>query len=106
MTPNGVEYDLTKSKYICRCSYEDNIKIQFNFSSKLYLEKFINYLQTIKKERKDKINKYVGIDLNIDFYLDATYYSKLEKRGFYLKINGEEKRSFNEISFISKLLIE
>lgn len=107
MTPNGVEYNLKVSPFIITINYDKNV-ITFHFSSKMYLEKFENYLKHIKGIQLEKMNKYTGLHLCIAEHLDINYYKSLEKRGFYIVVNNKEKNSILDIKIINNqnLIIE
>ena len=84
-TIGGVYYELKESEY--------NIKIKnitFYFSSNLYLDKFKRYYEESVLEAEKRFNFTMKTKIDCyDFFL-IQFYSKVEKRGFFIKIENEE----------------
>lgn len=78
MTKNGIEFDLTKSKY----KYKKGL-VTFYFSSKLYLEKFkSNVDEFIENETRKIIARY-KVNISLYYYFMVAFYCRIEKRRFF-----------------------
>lgn len=80
-----VYYNLYESEY--HYKYK---RFLFVFSSKLYINNFINQLEKyVDLESKKLIAKY-NVELESSEYLALSLYKKIEKRGFLVYYNDEE----------------
>lgn len=79
VTKNGIYFNLNESKYIVLKS-----GLVFHFSSKLYLDKFINNVDNYIEEETIKLENKYKMKGNFSLYLTISYYKKIEKRGFYI----------------------
>lgn len=84
-TRRGVYLDLRRSEY--RYKTADCL---FFFSSELYLEKFINERYDYTFYMRDWIKRKFGMCPAINTFADICLYTKIEKRGFYIQIEGIE----------------
>lgn len=96
LSRGGVAYDLSLSPFKVEHEYNGD-KITFKFSSELNVGRFENKIkehrETITKSLSNRFN--IGIDIPV--ISDIVLYSKIEKRGFLVVINGEECKCQNII---------
>lgn len=92
-------YDLKKSKYF----YNLNGLI-FYFSSLVYLKKFKSNIKQYIEIESIKIKNKYGININLEYYLSISYYKKLEKRGFRVFDEIQNKEIPENITFINNIL--
>ena len=88
LTRNNIAYDLHHSPYETRIKYKGSVDIRFRFSSELYTDKFHNRLEENRKLITDSLSKRFGFNIKNQVLCDIVLYSKIEKRGFLLFING------------------
>jgi hypothetical protein len=95
-TARGIYYRLWESEYVHTVG-----NIRFHFSSKLYKEKFIGTYQDFIKQFNQKLNKVYKNQyiLEADYLALIRYYDKLEKRGFYIVLNGEVVTCLEDLVF-------
>ena len=74
-----VYYDLTESN-----EYVELLETRFYFSSSFNKERFLNGYETFIKEEEDKIIAKYCIKISMRYYLLMSYYTRIEKRGFYI----------------------
>lgn len=102
MTINGIEYNLDLSPYAVEVEY-GKIKIIYTFSSKLYVDKFMVYLNSkeILEKNKKLQRKLFGIGQNFRILYDLNKYKNLEKRGYLVYYNNKKitKSEDLEINF-------
>lgn len=91
---NGIIYDLKLSWYVFPLN-----NITYYFSSKNHLEKFAELVEGNRDAYSTSLTKRFKILSNIDNLADLLLYMKVETRGFYIKINGEECVCPNDIIF-------
>jgi hypothetical protein len=84
-TRNGIYYNLKESSYKLKV---DNL--EFFFSSKKYLRKFYESYSNNREFLKSSLYNRWGFYVEANTLYDIVLYSKIEKRGFYLKMNGDE----------------
>lgn len=84
-TIGGVYYDLKSSEY--KIKVKD---ITFYFSSNFYLEKFKKYFEESVDVCEKKLNFNMRTKIESHNFFLIQYYSKVEKRGFYIKIKDKE----------------
>lgn len=86
LTRNGICYNLRKSPYRIKLGS----RIVLYFSSELNKTKFLNR----EKQHRDKINESLtnrfGVLINCDILGFIQLYTQIEKRGFYMLLDGEE----------------
>ena len=97
LTRNGITYNLTSSPYIVELKYRDDLVIKYYFSSELYVNKFNEKLEKHHTTIKESLSKRFKIEIDIDELSDILLYSKIETRGFYIKINEEDYTCLNII---------
>lgn len=99
VTKNGVCLDLKTSEYKIV-----KFGLIFYFSSRLYLDKFMNNVDKYIEEETLKLKNKYKIECNYEVYLAISYYKKIEKRGFYIydDINRNEIKS--NISFVNVII--
>jgi hypothetical protein len=81
-TTKGIYHNLRESKYVV-----SNSEITFYFSSKFYLNKFIDGY----KEHREKFNSRMenllkDSPFNVSVLADIKLYKDIEKRGFFVKL--------------------
>jgi len=98
LTRHGICYNLDSSPYIFEKEY-NCCKVQYNFSSENYVSKFNDYMNdTLEVDKRVLKNesKY-GLKFDIPLIEDIKKYKQIEKRGFYIVIEGKGYRSINEV---------
>ena len=75
-----VYYDLTESS-----EFVELLETRFYFSSSFNKERFLNGYEAFIKEEEDKIIAKYGFKISMRYYLLMSYYTKIEKRGFYIE---------------------
>ena len=86
-TTRGIYLNLKESEYYC------NLKgLTFYFSSKQYLEKFINNVENYINTETMKMKVKYNIIISLDLFFMLSFYKKIEKRGFrvYDHLNKKE----------------
>lgn len=84
-TKRGVYHNLKESKYAI-----SNGEVAFFFSSMFYLNKFLDGYQTHRKQFNERIEKTMkDAPYNMDTLADLTFYKDTEKRGFHVRIKGQ-----------------
>ena len=92
MTRNKIEYDL----YISPFSYKLNETI-FYFSSFNHLEKFKECINENRKALTLSLSNRFKVKSNFHLLFDLVLYSKIETRGFLVKLEGVEYTCLNDI---------
>lgn len=83
-TIRGIYHDLNDSEYST-----SNNEVEYFFSSKLYLGKFMDDYLINRKEVREKLERVFDIsELNFDYVADFHLYKSIEKRGFKILIDG------------------
>jgi hypothetical protein len=84
-TKRGIYYRLFESEFVHTIG-----DIRFHFSSKLYRDKFIETYRDYIDLFNQKLNKVYKNQYQIDgnYLALIRYYDRLEKRGFYIVMNG------------------
>lgn len=86
VTQRGIYHNLRESEYTV-----SNSEIVFFFSSKLYMNKFIEKHEEHREQFLEKMEKLTGeIPLNMITLADITFYRNTEKRGFRALLKGVE----------------
>lgn len=93
-TRNGIELNLKESIYKASVN-----KLEFYFSSELYLNKFINEKNLFINVESIKLKNKYKIDIEASLYLLISLYKKIEKRGFFIKDIEKNKEVSENISF-------
>lgn len=83
-TKRGIYHNLYESKYVA-----SNSDVTFYFSSRLYLNKFIERYSGERIKFKNKI-KPINTNLNMDILSDINLYKEIEKRGFRVTLFGTD----------------
>lgn len=89
LTRNNIAYDLKLSPHKLLIKYDDNLSIDYIFSSNLYVSKFIERLEDNRESINKSLTKRFGYQITNNVLCDLNLYSKIEKRGFLVKINGD-----------------
>lgn len=102
MTRRGIEYNLTVSPYK---SYFKTLT--FYFSSQIYRNKFESQIDDFRKRMEHQFEDKYGMKIKVPFLAELVLYSQIEKRGFYITIEGNEYKCLNEVKLngnqVSKL---
>jgi hypothetical protein len=81
-TTKGIYHNLRESKYVV-----SNSEITFYFSSKFYLNKFIDgYHEHRETFQKRMENLLKDSPFNVNTLADIKLYKDIEKRGFFVKL--------------------
>lgn len=86
-TENGIYLDLTESDYKVK-----KLGLTFYFSSKFYMEKFQNQVETFTHNEMLKLYNKYRVSSNLKIFLTISFYKRIEKRGFriYDNIRNQE----------------
>lgn len=99
-TSRGIYLNLKESDYKC------NIReLTFYFSSKQYLEKFINNVENYINNETMKLKVKYNIIISIDLFLMLAYYKKIEKRGFRVYDNLNKKEITENVGLVTNILM-
>jgi hypothetical protein len=80
-TLRGIYHNLRESKYTA-----SNSEAVFFFSSKLYLNKFMDGYRDNRVKLNKRFNVGSDIPLNFDTLADVLFYEEVEKRGFFVRL--------------------
>lgn len=89
MTRATIYSDLEESEF----TFETD-KFVFHFSSLFYLNKYSDEIQEFRDKVRKKFTTLYLMPVELDDYADIVYYSKVEKRGFYV-VSRETKGVIN-----------
>lgn len=92
----GVTYDLETSPFECEIFYSEISYLKFKFSSQLYLNKFKEKIEENRNNINDSLSNRFGFTIKNDVLADIKLYSRIEKRGFFIK-GKEEYKCLNNI---------
>lgn len=84
-TTRGIYNNISESTY----NYSYN-GITYYFSSKVYMDKFIERLEPFIDEEVNKMQVKLRTKVNADNVFAIRLYSLIEKRGFLIMIDGKE----------------
>lgn len=91
LSRNGIAYNLLESPYEYAEEYEENNDyniIAYIFSSELYKNKFKNEQLKHRKKINESLSNRFGVKIIVPMLSDIHLYSKIEKRGFLIRVNG------------------
>lgn len=78
MTKRGIYHNLNESEYAI-----SNSEVALFFSSRFYLNKFLDEYKNYRNEFKIRLKRSMNIDkMNVDLMADIHLYKQIEKRGF------------------------
>lgn len=78
MTKRGIYHNLNESEYAI-----SNSEVALFFSSRFYLNKFLDEYKNYRNEFKIRLQRSMNIDkMNVDLMADIHLYKQIEKRGF------------------------
>lgn len=103
-TTKGIFHNLRESEYTV-----SNSEIVLFFSSRLYQRKF---MENYKKHRTHfylkfhKLTKEQDHPLNMDALADITLYLDIEKRGFYVWLNGLSLSKNDVYKYVNRRMAE
>jgi len=97
-----IYYNINESDYI----FQTN-NFAFYFSSKFYLDGFIQKFIKNREELKHKLTSRYNIEFDSNDYFDFILYSKIEKRGFKVinLINLEVFQCLNKVKLNGEIKI-
>lgn len=106
LTRNGICYDLKVSPYELEVEYEEQL-ILYKFSSILNRNKFIAQASDNRKRITASLSNRFGFINSNDVLSDLVLYNKLEKRGFYVKleIENEEILCLSDLELIGTRVV-
>lgn len=99
-TVRGIYLNIKESDY----SYHFK-GLTFYFSSKKYLEKFINNVENYINNETMKLKVKYNIIISIDLFLMLAYYKKIEKRGFRVYDNLNKKEITENVGLITNIVM-
>ena len=103
LTRNGICYDLEVSPFTIERYYNDHsIVVQYVFSSELYTNKFTEKQNKNRDSINQSLSKRFGLNIQNDLLADINLYSKIEKRGFLIFINGAKVKCLKSITLDGK----
>ena len=89
LTRNGVAKNLARSPYVFT-EFVGKDLLEFHFSSKLHLNKFVEKRKQNFQMLYNHIYKRFKFKVNCRMLADCNLYYKIESRGFYIKLNDKE----------------
>lgn len=99
-TVRGVEYKLKDSEYKYSCK-----GLSFYFSSKFYLNKFVDNVENFVENELIKFESRYKVKISLELLLYITYYKKIEKRGFRIIDEENNKELTENVGFGIKLIM-
>lgn len=105
LTYRGICYNLELSPYEVIINYGDD-EIVYKFSSEMYKTKFLERIEEEREDIKNSLSKRFGLSFEVDVVSDLRLYSKIEKRGFYVKNKLEVFNCLNNIKFVGQNVIQ
>jgi phosphotransacetylase len=85
-TQKGIYHNLKESKYTI-----SNSEVVFFFSSKVYLQKYLDRYLKNRQELSIRMERALGsVPLNLNVLADISLYETIEKRGFRAWVKGVE----------------
>lgn len=99
MSAKGICYSLEKSPYRVNVS-----NFTYFFSSKRYADKFRDNLAENREMFKSQWTSRMKIHFESDTMADIQLYQTIEKRGFYVTIDGEEVHPW-QLRFVGEIKI-
>lgn len=100
----GIVFDLENSPYVSSVKYGDT-SLMFYFSSSLYMSKFEIEMKINRNWINNSLSKRFKFDIHYDLLCDINLYSKIEKRGFYIKANDMELTCLDNIKLSGNQVI-
>lgn len=90
MTKNGIEMNLQITPWTLIQTYDNGQDVTYCFSSDLYRNKFRERQQSNRELLHNSISNRFNIIFENIILCDLVLYKRIEKRGFLIKVNGEE----------------
>ena len=78
-------------------------EIVFHFSSLFNQKRFISHVNEYKNNEELKLRNKYQLEIDVKIYLAIVYYKKIEKRGFFIELDGLE---FKEYEYYNVVKIE
>lgn len=104
LSRNGITYDLENSPYVYHIQYGENI-FDYKFSSKLYMDKFMNKSFDNRKQVNESLTKRFGFAVEMNLLADIKLYASIEKRGFLIANQDRSYHCLNNIVLDGQSLI-
>lgn len=102
LTRNGIAYNLHESPYQEVVEYEEDksslFGIEYVFSSELYRNKFNNEMINHRKKINNSLSNRFGFRIVNPVISDIHLYSKIEKRGFLIRVDGVNVECLDNIT--------
>lgn len=99
-TVRGIELKLKDSNYIYK--YKG---LSFYFSSKFYLNKFVDNVENYVENETIKFEMKYKIGITLEILLMIAYYKKIEKRGFRIYDEENKKELSPNVGFGIRLIM-
>jgi hypothetical protein len=96
LSRKGVAYDLENTPYVYKVGYGKDV-YEYKFSSKLYLEKFMNRSFDYRKQVNESLTNRFGFTIENNLLADIKLYSTIEKRGFLIANQNRRFHCLNNI---------
>ena len=97
-TKKGIYLNIYESDYVI--TYKE---LTFYFSSRFYLNNFGEALTEYLKVVKQTLNKRWKLNFDCELFGAIILYTNIEKRGFFIKYQGKEIRSKDDICILMNL---
>jgi hypothetical protein len=99
-TVRGIYYNLKESEYVFTIG-----TIKFYFSSKMYRDKFMSRYLEERKRFNQALNHVYKDKFNLlgDMLAWVRLYVTIEKRGFYINIEGNDVTCLDDLVFVVTL---
>lgn len=104
LTRNGICYDLKNSPYELDFVYEDYY-ILYRFSSIMNRNKFVAAIQDNRNKINDSLSNRFKFNIKNDILCDLALYTKVEKRGFYVRMEDEEITCQENLELIGQRVV-
>ena len=99
-TVRGIVYKLKDSDY--KYNYKG---LSFYFSSKFYLDKFVNNVENYVENEILKFENRYKVQIGLEILLCIAYYKRIEKRGFRIVDEERQKELTPNVGFGINLLM-
>ena len=89
LTKGGITRNFQETPFTKKINYGGNNCMTYCFSSKTYLNKFIDRLEDNREKISLSLSNRFGVEVKNDVLCDIKLYSSIEKRGFLIKSHKE-----------------
>lgn len=105
LSRNNICYNLVKSPYTMNVKYGEQV-ITYHFSSELYKNKFAERREDNHRIIEESLSKRFGFKIKSELIADIRLYSSIEKRGFLISVNGENRQWLSSITLDGLRMIQ